>query len=87
LETTFGFGKTKDFAPFLLLDNFRNDHPEDYLTGFPWHSHGGIETITCAPAGSDTHGAGLGNRGQMTACDIHWIGAANAHFTGLFASA
>jgi len=46
LRRAFGFGKTNDFDPFLLLDDFRNEHPEDYRAGFPWHPHRGIETIT-----------------------------------------
>jgi redox-sensitive bicupin YhaK (pirin superfamily) len=46
LRRAFGFGNTTDFDPFLLLDDFRNDVPEDYLAGFPWHPHRGIETIT-----------------------------------------
>jgi len=46
LQRAFGFGKTKDFDPFLLLDDFRNENPEDYVAGFPWHPHRGIETIT-----------------------------------------
>jgi redox-sensitive bicupin YhaK (pirin superfamily) len=46
LQRVFGFGKTKDFDPFLLLDDFRNDNPNDYRAGFPWHPHRGIETIT-----------------------------------------
>jgi redox-sensitive bicupin YhaK (pirin superfamily) len=46
LRRAFGFGNTSDFDPFLLLDDFRNERPEDYLAGFPWHPHRGIETIT-----------------------------------------
>ena len=46
LRRAFGFGNTTDFDPFLLLDDFRNDNPDDYLAGFPWHPHRGIETIT-----------------------------------------
>ena len=46
LRRAFGFGKTQEFDPFLLFDDFRNDRPDDYLAGFPWHPHRGIETIT-----------------------------------------
>ncbi len=67
LQRAFGFGKTKDFDPFLLLDDFRNDKPEDYLAGFPWHPHRGIETITYVLAGSVEHGDSLGHKGKMTA--------------------
>jgi redox-sensitive bicupin YhaK (pirin superfamily) len=75
LERAFGFGQTKDFDPFLLLDDFRNDHPEDYLAGFPWHPHRGIETITYVLAGSVEHGDSLGNKGIMTAGDVQWMTA------------
>ena len=46
LRRAFGFGQTSEYDPFLLLDDFRNDVPADYLAGFPWHPHRGIETIT-----------------------------------------
>jgi redox-sensitive bicupin YhaK (pirin superfamily) len=75
LERAFGFGHTKDFDPFLLLDDFRNDNPEDYLAGFPWHPHRGIETITYVLAGSVEHGDSLGNKGKMTAGDVQWMTA------------
>ncbi len=75
LQRAFGFGKTKEFDPFLLLDDFRNDRPEDYLAGFPWHPHRGIETITYVLAGSVEHGDSLGNKGKMTAGDIQWMTA------------
>ena len=75
LQRAFGFGKTKDFDPFLLLDDFRNDHPEDYLAGFPWHPHRGIETITYVLAGSVEHGDSLGNQGRMAAGDVQWMTA------------
>jgi redox-sensitive bicupin YhaK (pirin superfamily) len=75
LQRAFGFGKTKDFDPFLLLDDFRNDNPEDYLAGFPWHPHRGIETITYVLAGSVEHGDSLGNKGKMTAGDVQWMTA------------
>src|ERR1700752_1308243 len=75
LQRAFGFGKTKDFDPFLLLDDFRNDNPNDYAAGFPWHPHRGIETITYVLAGSVEHGDSLGNRGKMTAGDVQWMTA------------
>jgi len=75
LERAFGFGKTKEFDPFLLLDDFRNEKPEDYLAGFPWHPHRGIETITYVLAGSVEHGDSLGNKGKMTAGDVQWMTA------------
>jgi quercetin 2,3-dioxygenase len=75
LQRAFGFGKTKDFDPFLLLDDFRNNNPQDYLAGFPWHPHRGIETITYVLAGSVEHGDSLGNRGKMTAGDVQWMTA------------
>ena len=75
LQRAFGFGKTRDFDPFLLLDDFRNDRPEDYLAGFPWHPHRGIETITYVLAGSVEHGDSLGNKGKMTAGDVQWMTA------------
>jgi redox-sensitive bicupin YhaK (pirin superfamily) len=75
LERAFGFGKTKEFDPFLLLDDFRNDRPADYLAGFPWHPHRGIETITYVLAGSVEHGDSLGNKGKMGAGDVQWMTA------------
>ena len=75
LQRAFGFGKTKEFDPFLLLDDFRNDNPNDYLAGFPWHPHRGIETITYVLAGSVEHGDSLGNKGKMTAGDVQWMTA------------
>lgn len=75
LQRAFGFGKTRDFDPFLLFDDFRNDNPADYLAGFPWHPHRGIETITYVLAGSVEHGDSLGNQGRMTAGDVQWMTA------------
>ena len=54
LQRAFGFGNTSEFDPFLLFDDFRNDNPEDYLAGFPWHPHRGIETITYVLAGTSS---------------------------------
>ena len=75
LRRAFGFGTTTDFDPFLLLDDFRNDNPEEYLAGFPWHPHRGIETITYVLAGTVEHGDSLGNRGAIAAGDIQWMTA------------
>jgi redox-sensitive bicupin YhaK (pirin superfamily) len=75
LRRAFGFGTTADFDPFLLLDDFRNDRPEDYLAGFPWHPHRGIETITYVLAGTVEHGDSMGNRGVIGAGDVQWMTA------------
>ena len=75
LRRAFGFGNTKDFDPFLLLDDFRNDVPEDYLAGFPWHPHRGIETITYVLAGTVDHGDSMGNSGTIGAGDVQWMTA------------
>ena len=75
LRRAFGFGKTDDFDPFLLFDDFRNENPRDYLAGFPWHPHRGIETITYVLAGSVNHGDSLGNRGTLGSGDVQWMTA------------
>ena len=75
LRRAFGFGNTGEFDPFLLLDDFRNENPEDYLAGFPWHPHRGIETITYVLAGEVSHGDSLGNRGLLGAGDVQWMTA------------
>jgi quercetin 2,3-dioxygenase len=75
LTRAFGFGATSEFDPFLLLDDFRNDRPDDYRAGFPWHPHRGIETITYVLAGTVEHGDSLGNRGNLEAGDVQWMTA------------
>ena len=75
LRRAFGFGTTSEFDPFLLFDDFRNERPEDYLAGFPWHPHRGIETITYVLAGNVDHGDSLGNRGTLGAGDVQWMTA------------
>ncbi len=75
LRRGFGFGDTADFDPFLLFDDFRGDRPEEYLAGFPWHPHRGIETITYVLAGTVDHGDSLGNAGSLTAGDVQWMTA------------
>jgi redox-sensitive bicupin YhaK (pirin superfamily) len=75
LRRAFGFGNTADTDPFLLLDDFRSDDPVEYLSGFPWHPHRGIETITYMLAGTVEHGDSLGNGGVIGAGDVQWMTA------------
>src|SRR6059058_5331754 len=75
LRRGFGFGNTSEFDPFLLFDDFRNDLPEDYLAGFPWHPHRGIETITYVLAGTVDHADSLGNSGSIAPGDVQWMTA------------
>ena len=75
LRRAFGFGETGDVDPFLLLDDFRGDRPDDYLAGFPWHPHRGIETITYVLAGNVDHADSLGNAGTIGAGDVQWMTA------------
>jgi redox-sensitive bicupin YhaK (pirin superfamily) len=75
LHRAFGFGTTSEFDPFLLFDDFRNDRPDDYRAGFPWHPHRGIETITYVLAGDVEHRDSLGNTGKLGAGDVQWMTA------------
>ena len=75
LHRAFGFGDTDLTDPFLLFDDFRNDEPDKYLKGFPWHPHRGIETITYILSGEVEHGDSLGNKGVLKDGDIQWMTA------------
>ena len=75
LRRAFGFGDTDETDPFLLFDDFRNERPEDYMAGFPWHPHRGIETITYVLAGDVEHRDSLGNQGRLGAGDVQWMTA------------
>jgi redox-sensitive bicupin YhaK (pirin superfamily) len=75
LHRAFGFGDTRTFDPFLLLDDFRNDDPSQYTPGFPWHPHRGIETITYMLHGRVEHGDSMGNKGVIAAGDVQWMTA------------
>jgi len=65
LRRAFGFGDTSLTDPFLLLDAYRGEHPRDYLKGFPWHPHRGIETITYMLEGTVEHGDSMGHSGTI----------------------
>jgi len=75
LQRAFGYSETPLFDPFLMLDDFRNDEPDNYLPGFPWHPHRGIETITYMLAGSAEHGDSLGNSGTIHKGEVQWMTA------------
>ena len=75
LKRAFGFGDTKLFDPFLLMDDFRGDTPAQYIRGFPWHPHRGIETITYVLRGDVEHADSLGNRGVISSGDVQWMTA------------
>lgn len=75
LTRIFGFGNTRLFDPFLLLDSFGSKDPEEYLAGFPWHPHRGIETVTYMLGGSVRHGDSMGNSGVIGPGDLQWMTA------------
>ena len=75
LHRAFGFQDPSELDPFLLFDDFRNERPEDYAKGFPWHPHRGIETITYVLDGTVAHADSLGNTGDLNAGDVQWMTA------------
>ncbi len=75
LNRVFGFHEVPDLDPFLLLDHFGSDNPSDYLAGFPWHPHRGIETITYMIRGEVKHEDSLGNKGVIGSGDVQWMTA------------
>ncbi len=75
LVRVFGNNDVKDFDPFLMLDAFDSENPEDYTKGFPWHPHRGIETITYLIQGDIEHGDSLGNKGRILNGDCQWMTA------------
>ncbi len=75
LKRAMGYKEVPQFDPFLLLDDFRSDNPYDYVSGFPWHPHRGIETITYMLKGIVEHGDSLGNSGIISAGDVQWMTA------------
>ncbi len=75
LHRAFGFHDPSELDPFLLFDDFRNDRPQDFEKGFPWHPHRGIETITYVLEGTVEHADSLGNTGDLNAGDVQWMTA------------
>ena len=75
LHRAFGFQNPDQFDPFLLFDDFRNEVPDHYLKGFPWHPHRGIETVTYVLNGTVDRGDSLGNEGSLGAGDVQWMTA------------
>ncbi|MFX1427050.1 MAG: pirin family protein [Promethearchaeota archaeon] len=74
LKRAFGYADPS-LDPFLLLDDFHSDDPNDYIKGFPWHPHRGIETITYMIHGNIEHKDSLGNGGIIHAGDVQWMTA------------
>jgi quercetin 2,3-dioxygenase len=75
LRRAIGFGDSQLYDPFLLLDDFRSEEPGQYLKGFPWHPHRGMETITYVLRGNVEHKDSLGNGGTISAGDVQWMTA------------
>jgi redox-sensitive bicupin YhaK (pirin superfamily) len=75
LTRVFGYYEVQDTDPFLLLDAFGSDNPDDFIAGFPWHPHRGIETITYMLNGKVRHGDSLGNKGILSDGDVQWMTA------------
>ena len=75
LNRVFGHQEVPRFDPFLLLDDFGSKNPDDYIAGFPWHPHRGIETVTYMLSGEVEHGDSIGNEGVIGAGDVQWMTA------------
>jgi redox-sensitive bicupin YhaK (pirin superfamily) len=75
LHRVFGHPEVPRFDPFLLLDDFGSDDPEDYVAGFPWHPHRGIETVTYMISGEVEHRDSIGNTGVIGPGDVQWMTA------------
>lgn len=75
LKRAFGYSQVPQFDPFLMLDDFHTSNPDEYLAGFPWHPHRGIETITYVLEGLVEHGDSMGNRGVIGPGDVQWMTA------------
>src|SRR5213076_2191078 len=75
LRRAFGAAEVPRLDPFLLLDDFRSENPAEYIAGFPWHPHRGIETVTYMLDGRVEHEDSIGNRGIIGRGDVQWMSA------------
>ncbi len=75
LKRAFGFREAPLFDPFLMLDDFGSANPADYMAGFPWHPHRGIETVTYVLQGAVDHGDSMGNAGSIGPGQVQWMTA------------
>ncbi|MFW9903255.1 MAG: pirin family protein [Candidatus Thorarchaeota archaeon] len=75
LKRVFAQKETTILDPFLLLDDFHSDNPDDYIAGFPWHPHRGIETVTYMLKGKVKHQDSIGNSGILKGGDMQWMTA------------
>ncbi|MDL2307796.1 pirin family protein [Desulfovibrio sp. OttesenSCG-928-C06] len=75
LVRVLGYRTTRDFDPFLMLDAFDSENPDDYIRGFPMHPHRGIETVTYLISGEIEHEDSLGNSGRITDGSCQWMTA------------
>src|SRR5436309_1578072 len=73
LRRAFGAAEVPRLDPFLLLDDFRSENPAEYIPGFPWHPHRGIETVTYMLDGLVEHEDSIGNKGVIGAGDVQWM--------------
>ena len=75
LKRAFGSADVPRYDPFLMLDDFHSDRPADYMAGFPWHPHRGIETVTYMISGEVEHGDSMGNKGVIESGEVQWMTA------------
>ena len=75
LNRVFGYNEVPQFDPFLMMDDFGSTNPDDYMPGFPWHPHRGIETITYVLEGDVEHSDSMGNKGIISSGDVQWMTA------------
>jgi len=75
LKRAFGYHDVPRFDPFLMFDDFHSENPDDYIAGFPWHPHRGIETVTYMLGGTVEHGDSMGNTGVIGPGDLQWMTA------------